>query len=111
MDVSSSRTTRQVDHVSHAQALEDFAQRRASGREESAQQSMPIGLLQRSLPALSTTTRPLEDPGQLCRDRSLTARKAIESHAKPQRRKRKNRKKSSNLYQFIQFDCFRPSDC
>jgi hypothetical protein len=89
MDVSSSRTTRQVDHVSHAQALEDFAQRRASGREESAQQSMPVGLLEPSLPALSTTTQPLEDPGQLRRDHSLTARKAIESHAKPQRHKRK----------------------
>jgi hypothetical protein len=48
MDVTSSRTTRQFDHVSHAQGLADFEQLRASGRQESAQQSMPIELLQPS---------------------------------------------------------------
>ena len=50
----------------------------ASGREESAQQAMPIELLQPSLPALSTTTQPIDDPGQLCRNRSLSlAKEAI----------------------------------
>jgi hypothetical protein len=38
MDVSSRGTTCQVDHVPEAQALADFAQLRASGREESAVQ-------------------------------------------------------------------------
>ncbi len=61
--------------MSHAQALADFAQRRASGREESAQQSIPIGLLQPSLLALSTTTQPLKDPGQLGRYRGLSLAK------------------------------------
>jgi hypothetical protein len=69
MDASSSRTTRQVDHVPDAQALADFTQLRASGCEESVEQPVPIELLQPSLPAVSTTTQPLKDPGQIGRDR------------------------------------------
>jgi hypothetical protein len=68
MDASSSRTTRQVDHVPHAQSLADFAQLRASGREESAEQSVAVEFLQPSLPALSTATQPLEDAGHLRRN-------------------------------------------
>jgi hypothetical protein len=41
MDVSSRGTTRQVDHVPEAQALADFAQLRARGREESADRPVP----------------------------------------------------------------------
>ena len=55
-NASSGRTTRQVEHVPDAQALADFAQLRASGCEESAEQSVPLELLQPSLPALGTTT-------------------------------------------------------
>src|SRR5258708_2774466 len=64
-NASSGRTTRQVDHVPDAQMRADFAQLRASGCEESAEQPVPLELLQPSLPALSTTTQPLKDLGQL----------------------------------------------
>jgi hypothetical protein len=71
MDVSSRGTTRQVDHVPEAQALDDFAQLRARGREESAEQPVPLELLLSSLPALSTPTQPLKDSGQIRRNRGL----------------------------------------
>jgi hypothetical protein len=75
MDVSSRGTTRQVDHVQEAQALADFAQLRARGREESAEQPVPLELLLPSLPALSTTIQPLEDSGQIRRNRGLRMRR------------------------------------
>jgi hypothetical protein len=40
MIVSSDWTTRQVDQVPHADALGDFPQLRAAGREEAAQQTI-----------------------------------------------------------------------
>jgi serine/threonine protein kinase len=75
MDVSSRGTNRQVDHVPDAQVLADFAQLRASGREESADQPVPLELLQPSLPALSTTIQPLKHPGQIRRNRGLSLAK------------------------------------
>jgi hypothetical protein len=72
LDASSGRTTRQVDHVPDVQALADFAQLRARGRKESAEQPVPLEILYPSLPALSTTAQPLEDPGQLRRNRGLS---------------------------------------
>jgi hypothetical protein len=77
-DASSRRTTCQADHVQYAMALADLAQLRAGGRKESAQQLVPLQLPQRSLPAMSTTTQPLEDPGQLLRDRCLEMAKEQE---------------------------------
>ena len=44
---------------------------RARGREESAEQPVPLELLLPSLPALSTTTQPLEDCRQIRRNRGL----------------------------------------
>ena len=41
-EASPSRTIRQIDHVPDARALANFAQLRASGREESAQQPVPL---------------------------------------------------------------------
>jgi hypothetical protein len=53
----------------HTKAFADFAQLRAAGREESAQQSSPAKLLDLDLPTLGATAKSLEYPGQLCRDR------------------------------------------
>ena len=59
----------------HAQAFGDLPQLGTSGREETAQQSAVTELLHPALPALSTTSQPLEDPGQLRRDRILALAK------------------------------------
>jgi hypothetical protein len=58
--------------VPDAQALADFAQLRAGGREESAEQAVRIDLLHPVLPALSITTQPLEDCGKVCGNRCLS---------------------------------------
>jgi hypothetical protein len=72
MVLSSNRTTPQVDQATHTEAFADFVQRLATGREESAQQPIPSQLLDLDLPALGATAQPLENPGQLRRDRSLS---------------------------------------
>jgi hypothetical protein len=58
--------------MTHTEAFGDFPQLRAAGREESAQQPIPAKLLDLKLPALGTTAQPLENPGQLRRDRRLS---------------------------------------
>ena len=72
MIVLSDRTTRQVDQVPHADPVGDFAQFRAAGREEAAQQTIAAELFHPVLPALGAQTQPLEDPDQLCRDRGFS---------------------------------------
>src|SRR5271156_4274419 len=62
MIVSSDRTTRQVDHVPHADPVGDFPQLRAAGREEAAHQAIAAELFHPVLPALGAKTQPLEDP-------------------------------------------------
>jgi hypothetical protein len=59
MDASSIRTTRQIDYVRDAQALADFAQLRASGCEESAQQSALAELLQPVYVSTVVSSRPI----------------------------------------------------
>jgi hypothetical protein len=75
MIVSSDRTTRQVDQVPHADPVGDFLQFRAAGREEAAHQTIAAELCHPVLPALGAQTQPLEDRGQLCRDRGLARAK------------------------------------
>ena len=75
MIVSSDRTTRQVDQVPHADPVGDFPQFRAAGREEAAHQTITAELFHPVLPALGARTQPLEDPGQLLRDRSFSLAK------------------------------------
>ena len=72
--LSSNWTTPQVDQATHTEASGDFPQLLAAGREETAQQPIPAMLLDLNLPALAATAQPLENPGQLRRDRSLSAR-------------------------------------
>jgi hypothetical protein len=75
MDASSSRTTRQVDQVPHADPVGDFPQFRAAGREEAAHQTIAAELFHPVLPALGAKTQPVEDPGQLFRDRGFSLAK------------------------------------
>ncbi len=51
MIVSSDRTTRQVDQLPHAEAVGDFPQFRAAGREEAAHQTIAAELFHPMLPA------------------------------------------------------------
>jgi hypothetical protein len=71
MIVSSDWTTRQVDQVPHADQVGDFPKFRAAGREETAHQTIAAELFHPVLPALGAQTQPLEDPGQLLRDRGF----------------------------------------
>jgi hypothetical protein len=75
MIVSSDRTTRQVDQVPHADPVGDFPQFRAAGREDAAHQTIAAELFHPVLPALGAKTQPLEDPGQLLRDRGFSLAK------------------------------------
>jgi hypothetical protein len=75
MIVSSDRTTRQVDQVPHADPVGDFPQFRAAGREEAAHQTIAAELFHPVPPALGAQTQPLEDPGQLLRDRGFSLAK------------------------------------
>jgi hypothetical protein len=75
MIVSSDRTTRQVDQVPHADPVGDFPQFRAGSREEAAHQTITAELLHPVLRALGAQTQPLEDPGQLFRDRGFSLAK------------------------------------
>ena len=73
--LSPNGTTPQVDQATHTEAFADFAQLRATCREETSQQPVPAKLLDLKLPALGATAQPLENPGELCRDRSLSLAK------------------------------------
>jgi hypothetical protein len=73
MVLSSNRTTPQVDQAMHTEAFANFAQLLAAGREKSAQQPIPPKLLDLNLPALGATAQPLENSGQLRRDRRLSS--------------------------------------
>src|ERR1700678_2563198 len=70
--LSSHGTTLQVDQATHTEAFADFAQLRAADREESAEQSIPAKLLDLNLPAPDATAQPLENPGQLGRNRRVS---------------------------------------
>jgi hypothetical protein len=72
--VSSHGTTLQVDQATHTEVFADFAQLRAAGREESTQQPIPAKLLELNLPTLCTIAQPLENPGQIRRDRRFSSR-------------------------------------
>ena len=73
--VLSKRTASQVDQVPHTEAFADFAQLRAAGCKETAQQPISAELLQPTLPALGAPSQPLEDPRELRQDRSLSLAK------------------------------------
>jgi hypothetical protein len=62
-------TARQVYWPPHAEPLGDFPELGAGRRKETAQQPIPAELLQPLLQALRAKIQPLEDPGELCRDR------------------------------------------
>ena len=69
--ISAGRASSEVHRVSHPESVGNFPQFLAGGRKDSAQQSIVAKLLHPGLPALSATAQPLEDSGQLRRDRSL----------------------------------------
>jgi hypothetical protein len=71
----SDETTRQVDRTFHAKAFGNIAQLRASRGKETAQQPTVAELRHPVLPALSASTQPREDPGQLGADRNLAVAK------------------------------------
>ncbi len=90
--MSSNWTTGQVHQVPHTEAFTDFPQLRAGGRKETAQQPISAELLQPVLPALGAKIQPLEDPGQLRRDRSLSLAEepaGVERASPPRREERK----------------------
>ena len=69
--LSSNETTLQVDQATHTKAVADFAQLRAAGCEESAQQPIPAKLFHLNPPALGATAQPYENFCQLRGDRRL----------------------------------------
>jgi hypothetical protein len=75
MIVLSDCTTRQVDQVPHADPVGDFPRFHAADREEAAHQTIAAELCHPALPALGAQTQPLEDPGQLLRDRGFSLAK------------------------------------
>jgi hypothetical protein len=74
MIVSSNRTT-QVDHMPHVDSVGDCPQFRAAGREEAAHQTITAKRFHSVLSALGAKTQPLEDSGQLLRDRRFSPAK------------------------------------
>jgi hypothetical protein len=70
--VSSDRAAGQADQVPHTEAFADFAQLRAAGCNETAQQPISAQLLQPVVPALGAPSQPLGDPRELRRDRRLS---------------------------------------
>ena len=73
--VSSKWTTRKVDQVPNTEAFANLPQLGSGGRKETAQQSIPAEPLHPLMPALGVAIQPLEDPGQLGRDRGLSLAK------------------------------------
>jgi hypothetical protein len=69
---SSRRTASQVCHASHIQPCGDFAQPLSTGGEETAEQSTTAQFVHLSPPALGVTPQPVENSGQLRRDRRLS---------------------------------------
>jgi hypothetical protein len=61
--------------VSNTEAIAYFAQLRAGGRKKTAQQPIAVEPLHSVVPVLSATSQPLEDPGQIRRDRRLSPAK------------------------------------
>ena len=74
--VSSKWTTRKVDQVPNTEAFANLPQLGSGGRKETAQQSIPAEPLHPLMPALGVAIQPLEDPGQLGRDRGLSLGKS-----------------------------------
>jgi hypothetical protein len=72
---SSNWTAPEVDQVTHTKAFGDFPQLGATGREETAHQSIPVELLELDPPAPGATAEPLENLSQLPRDRSFSLAK------------------------------------
>ena len=73
--VSSKWTTRKVDQVPNTEAFANLPQLGSGGRKETAQQSIPAEPLHPLMPGLGVAIQPLEDPGQLGRDRGLSPAK------------------------------------
>src|SRR3984885_14063922 len=73
--VSSKWTTRKVDQVPNTEAFANLPQLGSGGRKEKAQKSIPAEPLHPLMPALGVAIQPLEDPGQLGRDRGLSLAK------------------------------------
>jgi hypothetical protein len=73
--VSSKWTTRKVDQVPNTEAFANLPQLDSGGRKVTAQQSIPAEPLHPLMPALDVAIQPLEDPGQLGRDRGLSLAK------------------------------------
>jgi hypothetical protein len=61
--------------VPHTEVFGDFSQLRAPGREETAQQPLAAEPFHPVLPALLAKAQPLEDSGQVRRDRGFTLAK------------------------------------
>ena len=70
--MSSKWTTRKVDQVPNTEAFANLPQLGSGGRKETAQQSIPAEPLHPLVPAPGVAIQPLEDPGQLGRDRGLS---------------------------------------
>jgi hypothetical protein len=107
--VSSGGATRQVDQMSDAEAFAYFAQLRAGGRKETAQQPIAVEPLHSVAPVLSVTSQPLEDPGQIRRDRRLSPAKGNQISRKAAKAQKNARKNTSNLFHLVQVVCLRPS--
>jgi hypothetical protein len=61
--------------VPNTEAFANLPQLGSGGRKETAQQSIPAEPLHPLMPALGVAIQPLEDPGQLGRDRGLSLAK------------------------------------
>jgi hypothetical protein len=95
--VSSKWTTRKVDQVSDTEAFANLPQPGPGGRKETAQQSIPAEPLHPLMPALGVAIQPLEDPGQLGRDRGLSLAKELtgivdQLHSLPKNRRQPPRR-------------------
>jgi hypothetical protein len=70
--LSPNGTTPEVDKAMQTEGFADFAHLRSAGRKETAQHPIPARLPDLELQTLGVTTQPLENPGQLRRDRGLS---------------------------------------
>jgi len=73
--VSSKWTTHKVDQAPNTEAFANLPQLGSGRRKETTQQSIPAKPLHPFMPALGAAIHPLEDPGQLRRDRGIALAK------------------------------------
>ena len=86
--VSSKSTIRKVDQVPNTEAFAILPQLRSGGRKDTAQQSMPAEFLHPLMSALGVAIHPLEDPGQLGRDRGVALAKGNRISRKAAKRRK-----------------------